>query len=71
MSAYGSGQPCTQAEAFPALAPILPLLPEDFLVSYADVVPGVRRFNNDGHFSITAKQCISTLAKPILSPVYR
>jgi hypothetical protein len=32
----------------------------------------VRRFNNDGQLSITAKKCISTLAKPFfLNPVHK
>ncbi len=61
----------TQAESYPAMLPIMPLLPEDFLVSYADAIPGLRRFDSDGQLSITTKQCISTLASPLLSPIYR
>eukprot|EP00983_Pelagomonas_calceolata_P115900 1160249-Pelagomonas_calceolata.AAC.2 len=59
-----------QAEAFPALAPIIPLLPENFLVSYTDIIPGLRRFDGEGQLSISTKQCINTLAGPMLSPVH-
>ena len=61
----------SQAEAFPALAPVIPLLPEDFLVTYTDVVPGLRRFDGEGQLSISTKQCISTLARPVMSPIHR
>ncbi|GFH23920.1 uncharacterized protein HaLaN_21615, partial [Haematococcus lacustris] len=59
-----------QAEAYPAMDAFIPLLPEDFLVSYGDVVPGLRRFDTAGQLSVSAKQVISTLASPMLSPTY-
>lgn len=40
-------------------------------MSYGDVVPGLRRFDGQGQLSIVAKQCISTLASPVMSPTYR
>jgi nephrocystin-4 len=59
-----------QAEAYPAMDAYIPLLPQDFLVTYSDVVPGLRRFDTAGQLSITAKTVISTLAAPMLSPTY-
>lgn len=38
------------------MEPFIPLLPEDFLVSYGDVVPGLRRFDTAGQLSISTKQ---------------
>jgi acyl dehydratase len=46
----------------------LPLLPEDFLLTYADAVPGLRRFDVHGTFSSSVVRCISTLAAPVLAP---
>jgi nephrocystin-4 len=48
----------------------IPLLPEDFLVTYSDVVPGLRRFDTAGQLSITAKTVISTMASPMLCPTH-
>lgn len=48
----------------------IPLMPEDFLVTYSDVIPGLRRFDTAGQLSITTKTVISTLASPMLSPTY-
>ena len=48
----------------------IPLVPEDFLVTYSDVIPGLRRFDTAGQLSITTKTVISTLASPMLSPTY-
>ncbi|GFR44041.1 hypothetical protein Agub_g5201 [Astrephomene gubernaculifera] len=59
-----------QAEVYPAMEPYIPLLPEDFLVTYSDVVPGLRRFNVAGLLSTSTKTVISTLASPMLSPTY-
>jgi hypothetical protein len=39
----------------------IPLLPENFLVTYSDVVPGLRRFDTAGQLSVTAKQVGMTL----------
>lgn len=55
---------------YPAMDPYIPLLPENFLVSYSDVLPGLRRFNSAGLLSTTAKSAISTLASPMLCPTY-
>lgn len=60
-----------QAEACPAMDPFIPLLPPDFLVSYGDVIPGLRRFDTTGQLSVTTKQVISTLANPMLCPTHR
>ena len=59
-----------QAEAYPAMDAFIPLLPEDFLVTYSDVVPGLRRFDTAGQLSITTKTAISTLASPMLAPTF-
>ncbi|KXZ51260.1 hypothetical protein GPECTOR_13g747 [Gonium pectorale] len=59
-----------QAEVYPAMEPYIPLLPENFLVTYSDVVPGLRRFSAAGLLSTTTKTVISTLASPMLSPTY-
>jgi hypothetical protein len=48
----------------------IPLVPENFLVTYSDVVPGLRRFDTAGQLSITTKTVISTLASPMLCPTY-
>lgn len=60
----------TQAEVCPAMDPFIPLLPEDFLVTYSDVIPGLRRFDTSGQLSVSTKQVISTCANPMLSPTY-
>ncbi len=52
------------------MEPYIPLLPENFLVTYSDVVPGLRRFSAAGALSLTTKTVISTLASPMLSPTY-
>lgn len=52
------------------MEPYIPLLPEDFLVTYSDTIPGLRRFNSEGLLSTTPKTVISTLASPMLSPTY-
>lgn len=57
-----------QAEAYPAMNPVRPLLPPDFLVSYADTVPGLRRFDCNGQLTTSCKSVISTLASPMLAP---
>ncbi len=49
----------------------IPLLPQNFLVSYSDVVPGLRRFDTAGQLSVTSKQVISTMANPMLCPTHR
>ncbi|GLC73822.1 hypothetical protein PLESTF_001424700 [Pleodorina starrii] len=59
-----------QAEVYPAMEPYIPLLPENFLVTYSDAVPGLRRFAASGLLSTTTKTLISTLASPMLSPTY-
>ncbi|GIL84279.1 hypothetical protein Vretimale_15928 [Volvox reticuliferus] len=59
-----------QAEVYPAMEPYIPLLPENFLVTYSDTVPGLRRFAASGLLSTTTKTVISTLASPMLSPTY-
>ena len=60
----------SQAEAYPSMDPYIPLLPENFMVTYSDVVPGLRRFDTAGQLSITAKTVISTMASPMLCPTY-
>ncbi len=52
------------------MEPYIPLLPEDFLVTYSDVIPGLRRFSAQGLLSTTAKTVISTLASPMLAPTF-
>lgn len=52
------------------MEPYIPLLPEDFLVTYSDTIPGLRRFNAAGMPSTTPKTVISTLASPMLSATY-
>eukprot|EP00798_Chlamydomonas_sp_ICE-L_P030493 gene30493-35511_t len=59
-----------QAEMYPAADAYIPLIPEDFLVTYSDVIPGLRRFDTAGQLSITTKTVISTLASPMISPTY-
>jgi nephrocystin-4 len=60
-----------QAEHYPLMDDVIPLLPEDFLVTYEDVIPGLRRFDLEWNPSVQTKKCISTLAMPMLSPTYR
>lgn len=53
------------------MEPYIPLLPENFLVTYSDTVPGLRRFAaTSGGLSTSIKTVISTLASPMLSPTY-
>lgn len=52
--------PHAQAEAYPAMDSFIPLLPENFLTSYSDVVPGLRRFDTAGQLSVSPKQVEST-----------
>ena len=59
-----------QAEVYPAADAYIPLLPENFMVTYSDVVPGIRRFDTLGRLSSTTKTVITTLAAPMLSPTY-
>jgi nephrocystin-4 len=60
-----------QAEAYPVGDAFIPLLPPDYLVSYSDVLPGLRRFDSAGALSVTPKQAISTLAAPMMCPTHR
>jgi nephrocystin-4 len=46
--------------------PARPLLPQDFLVSYTDVIPGLRRFDLAGHPSTALHSSLNTLASPLL-----
>lgn len=69
ISVYPACVPC-QAEVYPAMDAFIPLLPENFLVTYSDVIPGLRRFDTHGQLSVTTKTVISTLASPMLSPTY-
>lgn len=59
---------CVQVEAYPAINPARPLLPEDFLVSYTDVIPGLRRFDLvQGQPSTALHSTLNTLASPLLA----
>ena len=44
------------------------LLPQDFLVTQTDVIPGLRRFDLDGRLSSALKGCLNTLAAPLMAP---
>jgi nephrocystin-4 len=50
------------------MSPTRALLPQDFLVAYSDVLPGLRRFDTQGQLTTNAKASISTLASPVLAP---
>ena len=59
-------------EPCPAFLAAAPLVPEDFPVTYGDVVPGVKRFDADGKQSTEVEGPItSTLASPLLAPLRR
>lgn len=45
------------------------LLPPDFLVCYRDVLPGLRRFDQNGQLCTKTNATISTLASPMLAPM--
>lgn len=47
--------------------PARPLLPQDFLVSYTDVIPGLRRFDLVGQPSTALHSTLNTLASPLLA----
>jgi nephrocystin-4 len=49
--------------------PARPLLPQDFLVSYTDVIPGLVRFNLEGQPTTALHSCLNTLASPVLAPL--
>lgn len=57
-----------QIEAYPAMDPAKALLPQDFLVCYTDVIPGLRRFDLAGHPTTVVKSILNTLANPLLAP---
>jgi nephrocystin-4 len=50
------------------MSPTRALLPQDFLVAYSDVLPGLRRFNTQGQLTTGIKASINTLASPVLAP---
>jgi nephrocystin-4 len=56
-----------QVEAYPAMNPARPLLPQDFLVSYTDIIPGLRRFDLAGQPSTALHSSLNTLASPLLA----
>lgn len=47
--------------------PVRPLLPQDFLVTYTDVIPGLKRFDLAGQPSIALHSTLNTLASPLLA----
>jgi nephrocystin-4 len=59
-----------QAESYPALLPAQALFPQDFLLTYKDIIPGLRRFDASGLLTASVKSCISTLASPLLAKCF-
>jgi len=59
-----------KVEAYPAMLRASPLLPENFLVTYGDVVPGLRRFDEAGLPSSSLFGTVSSLANPILNRAF-
>lgn len=55
-------------ETCPALLRAAPLIPEDFPVTYGDVVPGVLRFDADGELTSDVDAVTTTLTSPLLAP---
>ena len=55
-------------ETCPALLRAAPLIPEDFPVTYGDVVPGVLRFDADGELTSDVVAVTTTLTSPLLAP---
>ena len=55
-------------ETCPALLRAAPLIPEDFPVTYGDVVPGVLRFDADGELTSDVVSVTTTLTSPLLAP---
>ena len=55
-------------ETCPALLRAAPLIPEDFPVTYGDVVPGVLRFDADGELTSDVAAVTTTLTSPLLAP---
>lgn len=49
------------------MQPAIPLLPQDFLVTYTDVIPGLGRFDFDGQATTALKRTLNTLASPQLA----
>lgn len=49
------------------MAPAKSLLPQNFLVGYSDVLPGLRRFDTQGQLTTALKSSISTIASPVLA----
>lgn len=58
-----------QAALYPPMDPAKPLLPPDFLVSYTDIVPGLRRIDCTGQVITSHKSSNNTLVSSILAPV--
>ena len=57
-------------EAYPAFLRCAPLLPEDTMVTYTDVIPGLGRFEMDGRQSAAVQGCISSMANPVLARAF-
>uniref|UniRef100_A0A061S1B5 Nephrocystin-4-like protein n=2 Tax=Tetraselmis sp. GSL018 TaxID=582737 RepID=A0A061S1B5_9CHLO len=66
----GSSRLSYQFNAYPALLPIAPLLPENCLVTYTSLIPGLQRFNQHGILSTMPKRTINTLARPLPAPTF-
>ena len=66
----GSAMLDFKIEAYPAMLRASPLLPENFLVTYDDVVPGLRRFDEAGLPSSSLFGIVSSLANPILNRAF-
>lgn len=47
--------------------PARPLLPQDFLVSHTDLIPGLRRFDLAGQPTTALHSSLNTLASPLLA----
>lgn len=58
-----------QAAPCPAFADAAPLVPDNFLLTPADTVPGLRRFGPDGQPTASRKRCYTPLAHATLAPV--
>ncbi|KAK9823703.1 hypothetical protein WJX72_004791 [[Myrmecia] bisecta] len=57
-------------EPYPAATAFAALVPEDFLITYSDVVPGLQRFNPKGQSTVALVNISSTLASPLLVPTF-
>lgn len=55
-------------EAYPGLDACLPLFPQNFLVSYTDVIPGLQRFDHKGNLTHALVNATTTLANAVLCP---